>query len=99
MPAVLMVTYPAEAGATFNRDYYVGTHLPLVREKLGPHGLTGATAYFPEADGAVLAVAVLAFDDAAARDAAMGSADAGPVFADIANFTTVQPTPLALTAA
>lgn len=99
MAAVLMVTYPAEAGASFDRDYYVGTHLPLVRDSLGALGLTGATGYFAESDGAVLAVAVLAFTDAAARDAALGSAAAGPVFADIANFTSVQPTPLPLTAA
>jgi hypothetical protein len=29
----LFVTYPAADGATFDRDYYVATHLPLVEEQ------------------------------------------------------------------
>lgn len=99
MAAALMVTYPATAGATFDRDYYVATHLPLVREKFGPHGLIDAAGYFPEDSAAGLAIAVLTFADAAARDGALGSADAGPVFGDIPNFTSVQPIPAPLVVA
>ena len=94
-----MVAYPAGAGATFDRGYYVLTHLPLVRSALGPHGLTDAVGYFPEGgDDAPMAVAILTFRDAAAREAALGSEDAGPVFGDIPNFTNAAPvaTPLAI---
>lgn len=97
MAAALMVTYPARADARFDRDYYVATHLPLVRERWGRHGLEQATGYFPDEPGDVLAVAILTFRDAEARAAALGSADAAEVFGDIANFTDVEPTPLALT--
>lgn len=96
MPAALMVSYPPNPGATFDRDYYVVTHLPLAREQLGPLGMTNITGYFPESPGAPLAIAILTFADAAARDAALGSEAAGPVFADIPNFTNVEPTPTPL---
>lgn len=91
-----MVTYPASAGARFDRNYYVATHLPLVRARWTPRGLDDATGYFPEGDGAVLAVAILTFRDAAAREAALGSAEAAEVFGDIANFTDVEPVPMPL---
>lgn len=99
MTVALMVTYPTSEGAHFDRDYYVTTHLPLVDARWGPHGLTGATGYFPEGPGTSLAISVLHFRDAAARDAALGSAEAAEVFGDIPNFTNVQPTPLPLTVA
>ncbi|WP_375287270.1 EthD family reductase [Sphingomonas sp.] len=100
MPAALMVTYPADAGATFDRDYYAATHLPLVRETFGRYGLVAATGYFPESEGTPhLAVAVLSFRDADARAAALGSTDAATVFGDVSNFTNTLPTPTALAVA
>ena len=96
--AALMVAYPVGEGATFDRGYYVLTHLPLVRRAFGPHGLTDATGYFPEGgENAPLAVAILAFRDADARAAALGSAEAGPVFDDIPNFTNSTPVATPLT--
>lgn len=90
--ASLLVTYPAEAGATFDRDYYVQTHLKLVEQHFGPAGLTSARALFPDDPASpFLCVGVLTFRDADARTAAMGVPGAGDVFADIANFTNVQP--------
>ena len=96
MPAAMMVSYPPSAGATFDRDYYVATHMPLARKQLGPIGMTDITGYFPEGDGGPLAIAILTFTDAAARDAALSSEAAQQVFADIPNFTNVQPTPTPL---
>ena len=99
MPAALMVAYPAGGGAPFDRDYYVATHLPLVRHALTPHGLIGVAGYFPDHVGDMLAVAILTFTDAASRDAALASPEAAPVFADIANFTTATPIPMPMTVA
>lgn len=90
--AAVLVSYPADPGARFDRDYYLGTHMPLVQDALGPLGLIHAIALFPDdADQALLAAALLTFRDAAARDAALASPAAAPVFADIPNFTNVQP--------
>src|SRR5688500_20289373 len=49
--------YPGGAGSTFNMDYYLNRHIPMVREKLGAacksaaveQGLGGATPGSPPA--------------------------------------------------
>lgn len=100
MFAALLVSYPATDGARFDRDYYTATHLPLVREKWGPHGLTDAMGLWPDDDApAHVAVALLTFRDAAARDAALASAEAAAVFGDVGNFTDIQPAAQRLTVA
>lgn len=100
MPAALLVSYPASDGARFDRDYYTATHLPLVREKWGAHGLTEAIGLWPDDDApAHVAIALLTFRDAAARDAALASAEAAAVFGDVANFTDIQPAAQRLTVA
>lgn len=92
MAGILMVSYPAADGATFDRDYYLSTHMPLVKEKWGPLGLADAVALFPDDDApSAVAVAVLTFTDGAARDAAMGAPVAAEVFGDVANFTSIAP--------
>lgn len=98
MTAALIVTYPATPGATFDRDYYTATHMPLVKAKWGPLGLTDAVALFPDdVDPAAVAVAVLTFTDGATRDAAMSAPVAAEVFGDVANFTTIAPAAQRLT--
>lgn len=87
-----VVTYPVQDGAKFDADYYVATHIPLVREKWSRHGLTTATALIPDQpEPPYAAVAVLEFADGAALDAALGSAEAGEVFGDVPNFTDIAP--------
>jgi uncharacterized protein (TIGR02118 family) len=98
MAGILLVSYPATEGARFDRDYYTGTHMPLVKEKWGPLGLTDAVALFPDDDApAAVAVAVLTFTDGAARDAAMSAPVAAEVFGDVPNFTTISPAAQRLT--
>jgi uncharacterized protein (TIGR02118 family) len=93
--ATLLVTYPLVAGARFDADYYVATHIPLVREKWTAHGLVEAMALLPDQDApAFAAVALLAFRDRAAIDAALASAEAGDVFGDLPNFTDIAPQPM-----
>ncbi|MCU6454566.1 EthD family reductase [Sphingomonas sp. A2-49] len=100
MSAALLVSYPVTAGARFDRDYYVATHLPLVRDRWGPHGLIDATGMWPDDDApAHVAVALLTFRDADARDAALASAEAAAVFGDLPNFTDIAPVAQRLTPA
>lgn len=87
-----LVTYPLTDGAKFDVDYYVATHMPLVRDSWTRYGLTSATALIPEeATPAYAAVAVLDFADGAALDAALASPEAPAVFGDVANFTDIAP--------
>lgn len=87
-----VVTYPVQDGAKFDADYYVASHIPLVREKWTQFGLTSATALMPDQpEPPYMAVAVLEFADGAALDAALGSAEAAEVFGDVPKFTDIAP--------
>lgn len=93
MPLSLQVIYPITDETHFDYDYYLGTHMPMVGERMGAHienvlvtkGLAGG----PDTPPPFYAVASMTFADQAALDAAMGAA--GPVIGDIPNFTNSQP--------
>lgn len=93
MTVSLQVLYPVGEGTTFDHNYYATTHMALVGEHMGAHiasaqaskGLAGG----PDVPPPYHAIATITFADQAAMDAAMGLA--GPVMADIPNFTNVQP--------
>lgn len=92
---IISVIYPASPEATFGFDYYMDTHIPLVEQRWGTLGLQelrvlrGSSA----ADGSAppyLAIALLSFASLEAFQAA--AAQHGPeIFADIPNFTNMQP--------
>ena len=93
MSISLQVAYPVTDDTQFDYDYYLATHMPLVGEHMGPHiestlvtkGLAGG----PDVPAPYYAIATIVFADQAALDSAM--AVAGPVLADIPNFTNTQP--------
>jgi uncharacterized protein (TIGR02118 family) len=90
--ANLVVSYPHAEGTHFDADYYRDTHIPLVEASWGEFGLTGADILWP-ADAAqpLAAMVVLRFRDAAAIDAALGSAATAAVMGDVPKFTNIQP--------
>ncbi|RVT93022.1 EthD family reductase [Sphingomonas crocodyli] len=93
--AKLVVTYPSTPNARFDADYYLATHIPLVRAKWAAHGLTDASALLPDqADAPFAAIALLAFRDKASIEAALGSVEAEAVFGDLPNFTDIAPQPM-----
>ncbi len=93
MSVSLQVIYPISEGTHFDFDYYLGTHMKLVGEHMGPHiertlvtkGLAGG----PDTPPGFYAVATIVFADQGAMDAAMRVS--GPVMKDVANFTDVRP--------
>lgn len=93
MAVTLQVIYPASAGTKFDMDYYINTHLPMVGEHMGAHIdhtlVTRGVSAPDGGDAGFYAVASIVFADQGAMDAAMGKA--GPVVADIANFTDTAP--------
>lgn len=92
------VMYPNEPGARFDHDYYRTTHMALVREHLGPHGLvrTGVDRGVSGGGGErapYICVGYLYFETADGYDNAVKAA--GSVLRDdIPNFTNVRPTRL-----
>ncbi len=93
MTVSLQVLYPTSDATTFDHDYYLATHMPLVAQHMGAHiqttqivkGLAGG----PDVPAGFHAVATMTFADQAGLDAALGVA--GPVLADIPNFFSGQP--------
>ena len=52
----VIVTYPATAGAKFDLDYYMSKHMPMVSQKLTPHGLTGWAKRRCRVDGHIVPI-------------------------------------------
>ncbi|MDR3449764.1 MAG: EthD family reductase [Alphaproteobacteria bacterium] len=90
--ATLIVSYPATDGARFDRDYYVGTHIPIARAAWTAHGLESAEVLFPaDASQPLAGMVLLRFTDQAALDAALASPGTAGVIGDVANFTDIVP--------
>ncbi|MES0879635.1 EthD family reductase [Roseibium sp. SCP14] len=93
MSISLQVLYPIKPDTTFDQDYYKGTHMKLVRDHLGAFmvsaqaskGLAGG----PDAPPAFYAIATMTFENQEKFDQAMAAA--GPVLADIPNYTNTKP--------
>ena len=90
------VLYPGGSGNTFDMDYYLSHHIPMVREKLGTackgaaveQGLGGV---IPGAPAAFSAMGHLYFDSVEAFQTAFAP-HAEEIMSDIPNYTNVQPT-------
>lgn len=93
MALSLQVIYPVTGDTHFDYDYYLATHMPMVGEHMGAHIesvlVTKGLASDPDTPPESYAVATMTFADQRALDAALGAA--GPVIADIANFTNTKP--------
>jgi len=91
----MTILYPGKEGARFDWAYYLGTHIPLVRRRLGnvlksisiEHGLAGVA---PGAPAAFVALCHLTFDSMPAFQAAFAS-HAAELMADIPNYTAIEP--------
>jgi uncharacterized protein (TIGR02118 family) len=95
MPATITVMYPNTDEATFDLEYYLAKHMPLVDEKFKPFGLKGwrvVQGTGTPFDGKPLysIIATLEFDTADQFKAAV-AAEGGPVFGDVPNFANTQP--------
>ncbi|HSP68939.1 MAG TPA: EthD family reductase [Bryobacteraceae bacterium] len=90
------VLYPNSAGATFDMDYYLGKHMPMVRERMGSalkgmsveQGISGA---LPGSQPAYQVVTALGFESVEAFQAAFVP-HASEIQGDIPRFTNVVPT-------
>ena len=93
MAANVTVLYPNVADATFDMDYYLAKHMPLVLEKFGAHGMTGWRVVKFDGDPAAApfnVMATLDFGTVEGIKAAL-AAEGGPVLADVANFSNQTP--------
>lgn len=90
------VLYPGGPNATFDMDYYLNRHVPMVQSRLGSgcrktaveEGLAGVA---PGEPPAFLAMGHLYFDSVEAFQDAFGP-HAQEILADMPNYTNTQPT-------
>ena len=90
------VLYPNNPGSTFDMDYYLNKHMPMVGEKLKPalKGMTvdqGLSGGQPGTEAAFRVIATLMFDSVEAFAGAFGPA-AAEIQADIPRYTNIVPT-------
>jgi uncharacterized protein (TIGR02118 family) len=85
----LLVLYPPPADPDHFRNYYEATHIPLVARLPGLRGYRyGFDVAAPEGESPYFCVFEADFDDAAARSAALESAEGQAVLADVRNYAT-----------
>ena len=90
------VLYPNNSGGTFDMDYYLTKHLPMVREKLGSavKGMTvdqGLAGGQPGTDAANRVIATLLFDSVDAFQNAF-LPHAAEIQGDMPSYTNITPT-------
>jgi uncharacterized protein (TIGR02118 family) len=90
------VIYPNSPGATFDMDYYLTKHMPMVVARLKPalkamtvdHGIGGAQ---PGTEAAYRVITTLSFDSVETFQTAF-TPHAAEIQGDISNFTNIAPT-------
>ncbi len=92
----VIVTYPTTTGAKFDLDYYMSKHMPMVSEKLTPHGMTGwsvskgISGGAPGSEAPIQITATLEFKTIGDVLAGMG-AEGAEIMGDVKNYTDIQP--------
>ena len=89
------VLYPYQQSVGFDMNYYLGSHIPMVRDKLGAackgaaveQGVAGGA---PGTQPAYVAMGHLLFDTVEAFQAAFAP-HAAAIMADIPNYTPIRP--------
>jgi uncharacterized protein (TIGR02118 family) len=92
---IVSVLYPNGPGSRFDMDYYLRKHMPMVQQRLGApvrriaveQGLAGGASGKPPP---FLAAGHLHFDSLESFQSAF-AAHAGPILADVPNYTNTQP--------
>ena len=91
----LSVMYPSGEGKTFDMDYYLNTHIPLVGKLLGD-AVKGATVEqglggpAPNSPATFAAIGNLYFDSVESFQNSFGP-NAPEILADLPNFTNAEP--------
>ncbi|KAF2847839.1 hypothetical protein T440DRAFT_470660 [Plenodomus tracheiphilus IPT5] len=89
--ALVIVAYPRTDKSTFNKDYYISTHMPFVEKTWKPHGLKSWTVSELNADGPYSYSTVVEFESYEAFGKASQDPATKAVMDDVVNFSSEQP--------
>lgn len=92
MSTTVTVLYPAKEGATFDMDYYLQKHMPLVTARWGPAGLSQwYVTDLRKTEQPYSVQATLIWDTGLDGFKKAAEEHGAEVFADVANFSSEQP--------
>ncbi|KAF7674913.1 hypothetical protein GT037_006676 [Alternaria burnsii] len=89
--ATAIVLYPRKEGSTFDKEYYLKTHMPLAMKHWGPHGMKSYAVSELGADGPYSISSVMEFDSQEAVGKAMQDPGTKEIMDDVKNFTNSEP--------
>ncbi len=87
---IALVLYKLDAKDTFDLDYYLQTHMPLVRKLWGPLGMNGTQVLQGIEPAPYHVVTTLDFESMEAFKGAV-AAHGKEIMGDVPNFTSVSP--------
>ncbi|KAI0186623.1 hypothetical protein EV127DRAFT_438127 [Xylaria flabelliformis] len=86
MTYITSVVY--EKGVTFDMDYYLASHMPLVQKLWGPYGLKSwKVVHYTSPDAPYAVQAWLEWESKEAADKGFPSSDGATIFADVSKFS------------
>jgi uncharacterized protein (TIGR02118 family) len=88
--ASAIVLYPRKEGSTFDKEYYLKTHMPLAMKHWGKHGLKSYAVSELSADGPYSISSVMEFDSQEALGKAMQDPGTKEIMDDVKNFSSEQ---------
>jgi len=89
--ATAIVLYPRKEGSTFNKEYYLKTHMPLAMKNWKDHGLKSYAVSELNADGPYAISTVMEFDSPESVGKALQSEGTKEVMEDVKNFSSETP--------
>lgn len=89
--AQVIVAYPRKEGSTFDKEYYLSKHMPLVKKHWKKHGLRSYAVTELNADGPYTYSAVLEFESLEGIGAAVQDRNTNEVMDDAKNFSSEPP--------
>ena len=89
--AQVLVAYPRSEGSTFDKEYYLSTHMPLAKKHWAKHGLKSYAVTELNADGPYTYVVVMEFESHEGFGAASQDPNTKEIMEDVPNFSNVKP--------
>ena len=89
--AQVIVAYPRNKDSTFNKEYYLSTHMPLVAKYWKKHGLKSFAVTEFAADLPYSYSVVMEFESYEGWGAAAADANTKEIMEDVKNFSNEQP--------
>lgn len=82
------VVYPTAAASTFDMEYYLNNHIPLIKKRWGPQGLQSCSVVTGDKDAGYYVQATMVWKNRALYE---NRTDVEEVSGDVKNFTDVAP--------